>query len=226
MRENNVKFPDFHVGNLIINFMKRYSISQAYLAREINMATPNVNRLLKRESMETSLIYMISFKLQHNFFADISGDVDEGESFPLVDAPLGNHIEKRLKELNMTQSHFASMLGVSAAEVSRIIKKESFDAHKLLNISRILEYNFFRDFYKFDHFTEVESSPMASIIKKYELTHAINNESVIQEKSSSIDLLKRYEELIIENDRLKTENQRLLSEVTQLKQLLDVNDHD
>ena len=55
MGKNIVQFPDFHVGNLIINFMKKYSISQAYLAREIDMATPNVNRLLKRESMDTSL---------------------------------------------------------------------------------------------------------------------------------------------------------------------------
>lgn len=221
MEENKVLLPDLHIGNLIINFMKRYSISQAHLAGEINMATPNVNRLLKRESMDTDLIYIISYKLEHNFFADISGDIDQGDSFALVNVPLGKHIEKRLKELNMTQSHFASILGVSAAEVSRLIKKESFDAHKLMKISALLRYNFFRDFYKFDHFTEVESAPMVSVIKKYELIHAKNGESVTQEATSSIDILKRYEELIIDNNRLKTENKRLSSEVVRLKQLLD-----
>lgn len=221
MSKNNAQFQDFHVGNLIINFMKKCSISQAYLAREINMATPNVNRLLKRESMDTFLIYEISFKLQHNFFADISGDTDDEDSFALADVPLGKHIEKRLKELNMTQSHFASILGVSSAEVSRLIKKNSFDAKKLLNISRLLDYNFFRDYYNFDRFTEVESCQMVGVIKKYELTHGKINEPVTPEAISSNELLNRYEELIIDNNRLKTENQRLSSEVMRLKKLLD-----
>lgn len=221
MSENIAKFPDFHVGNLIINFMKTYSISQAYLAREIDMATSNVNRMLKRESMETDLIYVISLKLQHNFFADISGDTDDKVSFRLAQVPLGKHIEKRLKELNMTQSHFASILNVSSAEVSRLIRKDSFDAKKLLNISRLLDYNFFRDYYNFDRFTEVESCQMVGVIKKYEFTYRKISAPVTPEAVSSNGLLNRYEELIIDNDRLKTENQRLTSEVMHLKKVLE-----
>lgn len=149
MDNSTVLLLDFHVGNLIISFLKKNNISQAHLAKELGMATPNLNRLLKRESMDTNQILEISEKLNHNFFADISGDEEEGKSYILIHAQIGNHIETRLKELKMTQSHFASLLNVTPAEVSRLIRKESFDAQKLLKISRILNYDFFRDFYQY-----------------------------------------------------------------------------
>ena len=143
MDNKKVTLADFHVGNLIISYLKRNNIPQAHLARELGMATPNVNRLLKRESMDTNLILEISEKLKHNFFADISGDTEEGKAYVLIHAQVGNSIESRLKELKMTQTQFAAIFEVTPAEVSRLIKKDSFDAQKLLKISTHINYNFF-----------------------------------------------------------------------------------
>ncbi len=194
---NEGSFPDFHVGNIIISFLKENHLTQAYLARELGMATPNVNRLLKRDSMDTDLLFGICLKLEHNFFADLCGDDDTDTQFNLKITHIGIQIEKRLKELKMTQSEFASILKVTPSEVSRILKKESFDAQKLLKISRILNYNFFQDFYKTTDYFEDEN------------------------KSSIASLLKRYEELVIINDRLQTTINEMSEEIKDLKKKLD-----
>lgn len=154
MNNDKVVLADFHIGNLIISFLKRNNVSQAHLARELGMATPNVNRLLKRESMDTTLLLEISEKLKHNFFAEISGDIEEGKPYILIHTQIGIRIETRLKELKMTQTQFATLLDVTPAEVSRLVKKDSFDAQKLLKISRLLNYNFFQDFYQYSHHSE------------------------------------------------------------------------
>jgi predicted XRE-type DNA-binding protein len=183
MDNKKVTLADFHVGNLIISYLKRNNIPQAHLARELGMATPNFNRLLKRESMDTNLILEISEKLKHNFFADISGDTEEGKAYVLIHAQVGNSIESRLKELKMTQTQFAAIFEVTPAEVSRLIKKDSFDAQKLLKISRLLNYNFFQDFYQYSSHTENRSiDGWASIMKR--------NEELVAENARLRDYLK------------------------------------
>lgn len=194
-----IKLSDFHAGNLIISFLKKSNIPQAHLARELNMATSNVNRLLKRDSMETSLLLEISNKLNHNFFADISGDVQEGKPYTLVSPQIGKHIEERLKELKMTQSQFAAILNVTPAEVSRLIRKESFDVQKLLKICRTLNYDFFRDFYRYiDKTEENKFGGWAS-------------------------LLKRNEELVAENTRMKEYLREVYSKMQKFKEDNDVS---
>ena len=194
MDNNKVILDDFHVGNLIISFLKKSNIPQARLAKELGMATPNVNRLLKRESMDTTLLFKISKILNHNFFAEISGEIDEDKSFILIHVHIGNRIETRLKELKMTQTQLATILDVTPAEVSRLIKKDSFDAQKLLKISRLLNYNFFQDYYKSDHL--------------YEGNH-VDELTVI---------LKRNEELVAENTRLKDYLKEVYSKMQEFKE--------
>ena len=174
MNKNRPMIECSHIGNLIINFLKNKNLPQAYLAKELNMPTSNLSRLLKRESMDTDKLLDISIKLKHNFFADICGDEINGENLSLILVPVGRQIENRLKELKITQSKFAALLDVTPAEISRLLKKTSFDVLKLLKISSILDYNFLQDFY----------------------------ESNLEENKG---IIKRYEELVIENNRLKDE---------------------
>ena len=189
-----VDLADFHVGNLIIRFLRTHNIPQAHLARDLDMATPNLNRLLKRESMDTGLIMEISEKLKHNFFADIAGDKAEGKPCNLIHVHIGNRIETKLRELNMTQTKFATILGVTPAEVSRLVKKESFDAQKLLKISRLLNYNFFRDFYQFFHLPDEKM------------------------RDAWKSVLKRNEELVAENARLKDYLKDVYSKMQKFKE--------
>ena len=150
-----------NIGNLIITFLENKNLPQAYLAKELNMPTSNLSRLLKRESMDTDKLLDISIKLKHNFFADICGDEINGENLSLTLVPVGRQIENRLKELKITQSKFAVLLDVTPAEISRLLKKTSFDVLKLLKISSILDYNFFQDFYE----SNLEENK--GIIKRY-----------------------------------------------------------
>ena len=200
MGDNYVVIPDFHAGNLIISFLKNNHIPQAHLARELDMATPNLNRLLKRDSIDTELLRIISEKLRHNFFADISGDVEEGDYFALASVPVGQHIEKRIKELQMTQSQLASILKVTPAEVSRLLKKESFDAQKLLKISRILNYNFFQDFYNFSESTEFDENSIVAVIKRYEEKNERMQKAIDKMASEIAQLRKKLEDAGIDND--------------------------
>lgn len=190
MDNNKVIIDDFHVGNLITSFLKKNNITKAHLARELGMATPNVNRLLKRESMNTTLLLEISEKLKHNFFADISGDTNEGTSYTLVHPNIGIHIDTRLRELKMTQTQLANNLGVTSAEISRLTKKDSFDIQKLLQISRLLNYNFFQAFY--------------------------HSEDSNLEGWSAI--MKRNEELVVENIRIKDSLRELYSKLQKYKE--------
>lgn len=190
MDNNKVIIDDFHVGNLITSFLKKNNITKAHLARELGMATPNVNRLLKRESMNTTLLLEISEKLKHNFFADISGDTNEGTSYTLVHPYIGIHIDTRLRELKMTQTQLANSLGVTSAEISRLTKKDSFDIQKLLQISRLLNYNFFQAFY-----------------------HSEDNN--LKEYSA---IIKRYEGLVVENIRIKDILRELYSRIQKFKE--------
>ena len=92
---------------------------------------------------------------------------------------------------------FASKIGISRSDVNRILKKTSFDTDKLSEISRALNYNFFKDFYRYFDGTE---------------------ENLREHYKESV--LIRLEELIIENDRLKRELQDSLEEIAKLKQII------
>ena len=185
MSENIPNYEDFHVGNMIITWLKINNLPQAHLARLLGMPTSNLNRLLKRKSMYTDMLLQISVKLGHNFFADICGEEEPDEGFILTDAPIGKHIENRLKELKMTQTKFASLLGVTSAEISRMVRNTSFDVLKLLKISRLLDYNFFQDFYKINDPDEAENNSLTAWIRRYE--HLVIENNMLQ---SEVTLLK------------------------------------
>ena len=94
----------------------------------------------------------------------------------------------------MTQAEFANKLGFSQSEVSRLLRKTSFETDKLTLISRLLGYNFFQDFY-----SEIPNSKE----DEFERLHAYT--------------MKRYEELVIENDRQRQEIETQKKEIAYLK---------
>ena len=140
--------PDVHVGNMILDYLNKNRITQAELARGLKLDSSYLHRLLVKKSMETDRLLEICYALSYNFFPAFCNDTkayENGTSFGHVE--LGTRIEKRLKEIEMTQVEFADKLGVSQSEVSRLLRKTSFETDKLTLISRLLGYNFFHDFY-------------------------------------------------------------------------------
>lgn len=195
MSQENTSIPDIHIGNLILEYLKGNEISQAKLARDLKVDSAYLNRLLKKKSFETDRLFDICMALEHNFFAVFCNDTDHTDENYTIGLPdLGLHIERQMKTVKMTQTDFAAQLGVSQSDISKILRKSSFDTDKLAIISRILNYNFFHEFYG-----EIPAS---------------DEEATLQHQTY---LLKRFEELTIENERLRNEVETLKRENEELK---------
>ncbi len=195
MGQEVISIPDIHAGNMILGYLKNNGISQAKLARDLKVDSAYLNRLLKKKSIETDRLFDICMVLGYNFFAAFCNDEVYTDGNYTIGIPdLGLHIERQMKAIKMTQTDFAARLGVTQPDISKILKKTSFDTDKLANISLILNYNFFHDFYE-----EIPDS---------------DEKAMLQHQTY---LLRRFEELTIENERLRNEVEALKRENAELK---------
>lgn len=195
MGQEVISIPDIHAGNMILGYLKNNGISQAKLARDLKVDSAYLNRLLKKKSIETDRLFDICMVLGYNFFAAFCNDAVYTDGNYTIGIPdLGLHIERQMKAIKMTQTDFAARLGVTQPDISKILKKTSFDTDKLANISLILNYNFFHDFYE-----EIPD---------------FDEKAMLQHQTY---LLRRFEELTIENERLRNEVEALKRENEELK---------
>lgn len=194
MTEDSVFLQDVHVGNEIIRHLKEVGKKQSDLARLLNMPTSNLTRILKRSSMETHRLFDICMKLDYNFFALFSNDTDLLERYSLGEPEIGLCVERQLNKIGMLRADFASALGVKPTDVSRILKRNSYETEKLLLISRILNYNFFKEFY-------------------HEAPTSIED----QDKRLKTFIETRYDEMLLENNRLNNELTLLKNELASVK---------
>ncbi len=58
-----------HIGSLIEERLKAHGMTKAEFGRRINTSRQNVNTLLRKEALNTSLLYQISKILKFNFFS-------------------------------------------------------------------------------------------------------------------------------------------------------------
>lgn len=178
---------DIHIGKTIEKWNLVHHISQAKFAQIMGMPASNAARLLKKESMDTKMLQAISLKMKHNFFREfVEGSAYDGEETRTRIVNIGELINIKLKEMKMTQVELANEMRVYQPEISKILKKSSIDTKKLAVISQILNYNFFCEYISTD--ADIEKTT---------------------ETNSSNEILRRYEELVIENMNLKKEIQRL-----------------
>ena len=194
MIEELVILQDIHVGNAIIRHLKEIGEKQSYLARLLDMPTSNLTRILKRNSMETHRLFDICMKLDYNFFALFGNDTDLLERYSLGEPEIGLCIERQLNKLGMLRADFASALGIKPTDVSRILKRNSFETDKLLLISRILNYNFFKEFY-----------------------HEVPTSIEDQDKRIRTFIETKYDEMLIENNRLSNELSSVRNELASVK---------
>ena len=93
----------------------------------------------------------------------------------------------------MSQIDFASRSGIPRSDYARVTKKTTFDTDKLAQISRILGKNLFNEYF---------------LNKKQVIDNELDGESL---------LIKRYENLVIENSRLKQELTDARMEIARLR---------
>ena len=176
---------DIHIGAAIDLWIRTHKITQSRFAQMIGKPATNAARLLKKKSMDTLLLQSISMVLKHNFFREFCKDMPyEEPEIETIVVNIGESINRRLKEIKMTQTEFASLLKIKQPDVSRILKRDSIDTEKLAVISELLGYNFFKEYIP----KEKNSRPA---------------------EQNSETLLDRFEALVIENGNLKTEITRL-----------------
>lgn len=200
MKENNlIQVPDIHIGNEILSYLKNKGISLAKLARTIRMDPSNLGRTLKRKSIETLMLIKISQAIGHNFFLLwIEDTTPEQFSSTIAEEPnesIGNSIKIRMNALDITQKSLAARLGVSQPEINRLINKTTFNTDQLAHISRLLGKNFFNEF---------------CFNKKQAQTGK-------EETVSTSLLISRYENLVLENSRLKQELTDARMEIARLR---------
>ena len=195
MVEESIFLQDIHVGNAIIHHLKDIGKKQSDLARLLDMPTSNLTRILKRSSMETHRLFEICMKLDYNFFALFGNDTDLLERYSLGEPEIGLCIERQLNKLGMLRADFASALGIKPTDVSRILKRSSFETEKLLLISRILNYNFFKEFY-----------------------HEVPTSIEDQDKGIRTFIETKYDEMVIENNRLNNELTLIKNELASVKE--------
>ncbi len=58
-----------HIGSLIAERIKAHGMTKAEFGRRINTSRQNVNTLLRKETLDASLLYQISKILKFNFFS-------------------------------------------------------------------------------------------------------------------------------------------------------------
>ena len=145
---DNILVRDIHVGDSLRKWLKTHNFTRQQFAEIMGLYRSNTDRILRNPTIETDKLLHISLTLNYNFFQAFWGAeiVDEsGETLKPVH--IGERIELKLKEQDITQYQLAEELGIQQPVVSKLIKKESIDSGRLTAISNVLGYNFFLDFY-------------------------------------------------------------------------------
>lgn len=199
MGANSINVPNINIGSLIVREFKRSGMTQAEFARRLNIPPSNVTRIFKKETIETSKLMELCDILGYNFFSEYCCDLENAKKgYSLKrEIQIGTNIESRLRDIKMTQVEFANHLGVKQPVVSRILKKESIDTGRLAEISKILSYNFFSDFY-----------------------NIVNQESYTKEGHPSDDQAKIIGELYTEKVKLEEENRGFRELLEDLQSLM------
>lgn len=67
-----------HIGQLIEEELRRQERTPAWLARKINCGRTNIYYIFSQQSINTDLLLRVSKALHHDFFRDLSADVNKG----------------------------------------------------------------------------------------------------------------------------------------------------
>ena len=113
----------------------------------------------------------------------------------MKDIHIGHEIQKRVEELRMTKTDFARRIGMAQQNVNRIFEGRYISTDKLLNISRILEFDFFAlylDDKKENNAVAIGENPIAAINSEVQTSDC----AVLQER------VHHLEQLLMEKERM------------------------
>lgn len=125
---------------------------------------------------------------------------------------VGEAIEKRRKELNMSKTEFGRRIGVQQQHVNRILTRETMETAKLVRVSEVLDYNFFSLFCPLKHQVSAYLAAVAidgdaiNQIGDSQLNAEISRlNSIVEQRDATItQLTERIEELKHDVKRLES----------------------
>jgi transcriptional regulator with XRE-family HTH domain len=208
MADNNI-IPDINVGEALRRWLKVHNITRQQFADAMGMYTSKVGRILSSPTIDTEELLQISKVLQVNFFEMFWSDtvIDEFGN-TLQSVHIGQAIDKSLKNSDITQAKLAELIGVHQTDITRLIKKQSIDSGKLTAISRVLNHNFFLDFYG-----NIEETATDLAIKAGYYMGKYNKLLVDYERIN-----RQLSDSQTEAEQLKKEVTKLRSEINELRE--------
>ncbi len=150
-----------NIGDLIEKRLEEVKMSHAELARAINMDQSNMNRQLRKESMDTGRLTQFSKALRYNFFMEYSKDDQyrhlKNDDFKIDETiHIGGIIKAITQRYKVTYEELCSRLTkldpqsvYRRSDISKLVSRKTIDTAKLLKISAVLDINFF-EFYCMD----------------------------------------------------------------------------
>ena len=186
---NNVliQIPDIHIGNEISFYLKDRGVSKAKLARDLGMDSAYLGRLLSKKSLETKTLISICNALNHNFFILWCPDIQSND---LISAPVeAPDCIGKIIDLRLRE---IKMSQIDFASRGGIPRSDYARVTKKTSF-RILGKNLFNEYF---------------LNKKQANNDTSDGDSL---------LIKRYENLVIENSRLKQELTDARMEIARLR---------
>jgi len=92
--------PNLNVGELIRGQQRKQRITHAVLARRIKRNQSVIKRMFNSSSIQTYLVWELSVALKHNFFADLSQQLDVATE---------GKLEKQTTELDELKAEYIRM---------------------------------------------------------------------------------------------------------------------
>jgi len=115
-----------------------------WFARKLHYHPTHIYRIFKKKHIDTKLLLEISIVLDYNFFLHYYTFFDCPHSNIIKeDVHIGALIHKKLKEEERKTIWFAQKLCYYPTNSYKIFQKQHFDTELLLEISILLNYNFF-----------------------------------------------------------------------------------
>ena len=143
---------DLHIGSLIKHRAKNLRIGPTDLGKKLDYSKIDVNKMFKRQSVQTELLVRVSKVLDHNFFIyyfDLCEKSTPSTDFQigsLHDLPIGPRVKAVAKENQIASEKLAEMINIEKDAIPIIYQRDSLDTNFLYKLSLALKHNFFSDF--------------------------------------------------------------------------------
>ncbi|MCL2041842.1 MAG: hypothetical protein FWG84_07380 [Bacteroidales bacterium] len=152
------------IGSLIRQELKAQERPIAWLTRKVDYSGRDAEdhysamcKILKRNHIDSALLWSISKVLKYDFFARYSAFLREQlpgiavktpteEVIEAERVPIGELICRELKRQERSISWLAEKTVYSHGSLCMTLKRDYIDTALLLNISKVLEYDFFAYF--------------------------------------------------------------------------------